>query len=102
MILLFIYTNKSKYLCMISYQMWGMALGNESHKFDFSDNSTNVVPIHNLIWFPINLSFYHHLTLFIIILSAPAVKFHKEMFISSFFLPHTISYEGFISKPEPS
>ena len=32
-----------------------MALGNESHKFDFSDNSTIVVPIHNLIWLPIDI-----------------------------------------------
>ena len=58
-----------------------MALGNEWHKFDFSGNSTNVVPIHNVIWFPTD----------IFILSSPyfiskyidtAVKFHKEMLIS--------------------
>ena len=38
-----------------------MAFGNELHKFDFSDNSTNVVPIHNLIWFPIDMFFFVNL-----------------------------------------
>ena len=53
---------------MILYPTWGMALRNESHKFDFSDNSTNVVSIHNLIRFPIDI-FYDHLTLFLNILT---------------------------------
>ena len=75
-----------------------MALGNESHKFDFSDNSTTVVPIHNLIWFHIFLLSSYFISKYI----DTAVKFHKEMLISSFSLPHTILYEGFIPKPEPS
>ena len=79
-------------------QMWGVALGNDSHKFDYSDNSTNVVAIHNLIWFPINIFLLS--SYFISKYIDTAVKFHKE--ISSFSLPHTILYEGFISKPEPS
>ena len=54
---------------MILYQMWDMALRNESHKFDFSDNSTNVVPVHNLIWSFMDISHYYHVTLFLNILT---------------------------------
>ena len=68
-------------------------------KFDFSDNTTNVAPIRNLIWFPIGI-FYYHLTLFLDI--DAAVKFHKEMLISSFSLQQTVLYIGFMSKPELS
>ena len=55
-----------------------MALGNESHKFDFSDNSTNVVPIKNLIWFPIDMFFFClSSSYFISKYIDTAVKFHK-------------------------
>ena len=78
-----------------------MALGNESHMFAFSDDSTNVVPIHNLVWFPIDI-FFLLSSYFISKYIDKAVNFHKEMPMSSFSLLHTILYEGFISKPEPS
>ena len=47
----------SLYNMMILYQMWGMALGNESHKFDLLDNSINVVAIQDLLRFPIDIFF---------------------------------------------
>ena len=76
--------------------MWDMALRNESHKFDFSDNSTNVVPVHNLICF-----FYGHISLlscyFIPKYIDIAVEFYKKMQIASLSLPQTILYDGFIS-----
>ena len=37
-----------------------MALENESYTLDFSDNSTNGVPILNLIWFPIDICLYFY------------------------------------------
>ena len=54
-----------------------MALGNETHKFDYLDNSTNVVPIHNIIWFPIDI-FFLLSSYFISKYIDTAVNLHKE------------------------
>ena len=53
---------------MIFYHILGIALGNESLKFHFSYNSTNAVSIHKPIWYPVDIFFYHHLTIFLDIL----------------------------------